>query len=401
MLLNQLLISPKSSARLLVCDPFRMPDEGELVKEVIGLANANVDGPRYILFGVNAAAMEGSGIVGIAESAMTDLKKAHRLISSLIEPVLHLAFIFDRINGKLVGALEVDGCDDGPYVVGRNFSEKLSHGRCWIREGRNLRAVERDDLAIVSESEPDEEPDEEPNEERTQGTEAPSIEVGFNDQPDCKLIEMPLHDTSNPPFGDENRKIEQPLDLKKVITNTIETVTAQVLRLRRLPGHDDVESDEVGAEEKTDGSDEAESLFSAANNHYFFEEKALQLNLSVCNKGAVSVGDVRLKLGFPRIPGFDIADRIYVSPFDKRSTHKNSNRGYPDVHCCDDSIIVYSPLAALEPDVAAQAFKCPLRLAVGPEMQGRKIAIRYSLRGQNNRSLGKGLLKIKFGKIAA
>ncbi|MCH7636438.1 MAG: hypothetical protein IIA12_02065, partial [Proteobacteria bacterium] len=117
MILTQLLQQPTTSSKLLVCDPFRVPDQEELVKEVIGLANADVDGPRYILFGANPGAMEGSGVVGIAESAMADLKKAHRLLSVLIEPVVHLAFIFDRINGKLVGALEIDGCDEGPYVV--------------------------------------------------------------------------------------------------------------------------------------------------------------------------------------------------------------------------------------------------------------------------------------------
>ncbi len=95
MLLRQLLKSLKTSSKLLVYDPFRALDQEELVKEVIGLANADVDGPRNILFGVNAGAIEGGGIVGIAESAMADLKKSHRLLSALIEPVL-LSLVFIR-----------------------------------------------------------------------------------------------------------------------------------------------------------------------------------------------------------------------------------------------------------------------------------------------------------------
>ena len=109
MLLKQLLESPKTSSKLVVFDPFRDLEQEEMVKEVIGLANADVDGPRNILFGINAGAAVGSGIVGIADSDMADLKKAHRLLSKLIEPVLHLAFIYDRINGKPVGTLEIDG----------------------------------------------------------------------------------------------------------------------------------------------------------------------------------------------------------------------------------------------------------------------------------------------------
>ena len=46
MILTQLLQQPKTSSKLLVCDPFREPGQEELLKEVIGLANADVDGPR-------------------------------------------------------------------------------------------------------------------------------------------------------------------------------------------------------------------------------------------------------------------------------------------------------------------------------------------------------------------
>ena len=138
MLLKQLIESPMTSSKLLVCDPFREHDQEELVKEVIGLANADVVGPRNILFGVNAGALDGGRIVGIPDNAMADLKKAHRIISALIDPVLHLAFIYDRINGKLVGTLEIDGCDDRPYIVGQNYSENLTRGQCWSRRNREL-----------------------------------------------------------------------------------------------------------------------------------------------------------------------------------------------------------------------------------------------------------------------
>jgi predicted HTH transcriptional regulator len=129
MLLRQLIQQPIMSSKLLVCDPFHMPGENELVKEVVGLANADVDGPRHILFGVNSAGMEGKKIVGIDEDTMADLKKAHRYISELVEPVVSLAFMFDRVNGKLVGALEVDDCGEGPFVVRHDYSDELPSGK--------------------------------------------------------------------------------------------------------------------------------------------------------------------------------------------------------------------------------------------------------------------------------
>ena len=382
MLLKQLLESPKTSSKLLICDPFREHDHEELVKEVIGLANADVDGPRNILFGVNAGAVAGDGIVGIAEDAMADLKKAHRLISMLIEPVLQLAFIYDRINGKLVGTLEIDGCDDGPYVVGEDFSDTLARGQCWIRDGWTLHAVDSSDLAKIST----------PKEEVKQPAKAskpPSIIVGFDGEPECKLLEVPVPDTSNPPFAGEKQDVKQPLKLKESIKKTIGTVTTQILRLGRGPA---TETEESGNETGT--------LLADADKHYFFEEKALKVNLSVCNKGEEGVEGVSIKLGFPRIPDFDVADRLYISPFDKRSAYEVKNLGYPKVERLNDAILVRGSLGVLAPDRPEQAFKCALRLAVGPGMQGRKIAIHYTLRGQDKESISKGRLKIKFGQVA-
>ena len=391
MLLKQLLQRPTTSSKLLVCDPFREQDPEELVKEVIGLANAEVDGPRYILFGINAGAMESGGIVGIAESAMADLKRAHRLLSTLIEPVLHLAFIYDRINGKLVGALEIDGCDDGPYVVGQDFSEKLSRGQSWIREDRVLRAVDPADLTQINPPKAAEKP--------TKAAEKPVITVGFNDDLDCKLLEMPVPDTSDPPFAQDKRKVKQPLNLKKAIKDTICTVTTQILRLGRAPKHDPVvESDEYGTDTQTDLFRETGILFDNAENHYYFEEKALKLNLTVCNKGTEGIEGVSIELGFPRLPDFDVADQLYISPFDKRPSYEVKNQGYPVVEHRDGAILVRSSLGALAPDRPEPAFRCALRLAVGPRMMGRKVAILYKLRGQSEQSLGKGRLKIKFVK---
>ncbi len=394
MLLKQLIESPITSSKLLVCDPFREHDQEELVKEVIGLANADVDGPRNILFGINAGGLNDSGIVGIAESVMADLKKAHRTLSALIEPVLYLAFIYDRINGKLVGALEIDGCNDKPYIVGQNFSESLTRGQCWIRENRNLRAVQPTELVRTDTPEPARKP--------AKMGKPPPITVGFNDEPDCELLELAIPDTSDPPFAEEEPQAKQPLDLKKTIKEKIGTVTTRILRIggahKRGPG---AKPDESGIDAQIDKVDETATVVANANNHYFFEEKALRLNLCVCNKGSEGVENVSIKLGFPRVPDFDVVDRLYTSPFDKRPQHVIKKLGYPDVEHRDDAILVRGSLDQLAPNSPKQAFKCELRLAVGPRMQGKKIAVLYTLRGPDNRALGKGRLKIKFGRVAA
>lgn len=389
MLLKQLLESPKTSSNLVVYDPFQDVDREELVKEVIGLANADVEGPRNILFGINSGAVDGNGIVGIPESVVADLKKAHRQLSAVIEPVLHLAFIFDRINGKLVGALEIDGCDFGPYFVGHDLNGSLSLGQCWVREGWELRAVERAELMLGTSSAP--------TGETEKVIDKADIDIGFNDEPECKLLEMDIPDTSNPPFAQEHFEATRTSKIKQAIKDTVGTMTTQILKF----GQGGPELAESGAEPVADVCDEADKVLADAKNHYYFEERALQLNLCARNKGDDDLEDVGIELGFPRLPDFDVADRLHTSPFDKRSPAEIKNLGYPEVVRRDDAIFVRGKIGMLAQHRSEPVFRCALRLAVGPRMQGRKIAVRYTLRAPNGQELDNGRLKIKFGEVPA
>ena len=389
MLLKQLIQQPITSSKLLVCDPFRMMGKEELAKEVIGLANAKVDGPRHILFGINPGAMEGSKIVGIDEIAVADLKKAHRHISELIEPIVSLAFIYDRIGGKLVGALEIDDCGEGPFVVGQDYSRELTRGKAWIREGRELREVDIADLVKEVSPEPTEVIDEA---ELVDPLALPTIDVGFNDDPDSKFIRLSIPDTSDPPFAKERQEAKEKRDLRQTIRETVNTVTTQILKLARKG------SGESDPNSSTDVVKAAQELFSDADNHYYYEQKALQLNFAVCNRGAQSVRDIRIELGFPKIKDFDIADRIYVSPFDKSSPAGVKNAGYPRVERRDKAIFVRNTIEVLEPGKPVPVLGCALRMAVGSAMQNRKLAIIYTLR-RRDQSIGQGRLKIQFGKV--
>jgi len=121
--------------------------------------------------------------------------------------------------------------------------------------------------------------------------------------------------------------------------------------------------------------------------------------LTVCNDGEQSLKEVSIELGIPKLPDFDVADRIYISPFDKTAQSQDSNRGYPKVERRGKGILASYTLGALEPGTPKQAFRSALRLAVGPAMVGKKVGILYTLRAKNEQILAEGRLKIVFGKI--
>jgi hypothetical protein len=332
--------------------------------------------------------MEGSGIVGIPESAIADLKKAHRLISALIKPVLELAFIFDIFDGKLVGALEIDGCDAAPYVVRRDFSKKLAAGQSWIREDRQLRGVDPIDLEQIR--------------DRVRRKQTWAVKIGFDDQPDCELLELKIPDTSNPPSNQAKQQIKQTLDWKETVKDTLGTLNTRISRLLHVRQRGvEAKFDPRGKDTLIDLYGKIGNEFSEADGYYFFEEKALKLILTICNKGEDGLEDVSIELAFPRIQDFDVADRLYTGPDDKRTQQEIEMAGYPEVRHVKHGILARAALGYLAPNRPQQVFSCALRLAVGPTMRGRKVAIKYTLQAKNKQSLGRGRLKIKFGEVSA
>ena len=390
MLLQQLIQQPITSSKLVIFDPFRMPEPSELVKEVIGLANADVEGPRYILFGVNPGAIDGSKIVGIKDDAAAALKKAHRVISAQIEPVVSLAFIFDKINGKLAGALEIDGGEDGPFMPGEDFAADDTGKKTWVRDGRELRIVDISELgaspARGSTGKSGEEAAPEP-------IEIPDINVGFGEDPQCDVIALSLPDSSNPPFADESNDADNQTSLTQTLKSAVNTMTTRLVGLARGRSTDDEDS-------STDVVKAAQDLITEAENHYYYEEKALQLNFSVFNTGSHAVDDLHIEFGFPKIEDFDIADRVHVSPFDKSSHPATRNRGYPEVKRIDKGFIVRNKIGVLQPGAPTPALRCPIRMAVGPGAQKRKVAVLYTLR-RGDEVIGEGRLKIRFGTVVA
>ena len=171
-------------------------------------------------------------------------------------------------------------------------------------------------------------------------------------------------------------------------------MTTKIASLARGRSKDD------DPDSSTDVVKAAQDLITESENHYYFEEKALQLNFSVLNTGSHPVDDLHIEFGFPKIEGFDIADRIHMSPFDKSSHPATRNQGYPDVERGRKGFIVRSRIGVLQPAVPTPALKCPLRMAVGPGAQKRKMAILYTLR-RADEIVGEGRLKIMFGKVVA
>lgn len=380
MLLKQMLVAPTTTSDMVVFDAFKPFDRDTLVREVIGLANAEVEGPRYILFGVNPGGVDGKKIVGISDDTVTQIKRAQRLVSSLVEPSLDLAFIFDKVDSKLVGALEIDGCDFGPYFVAHDLGGELSRGACWRRQGRELVALERNEMQN--------------GHANAVAEEAPVViphdvllSVGFDDDPDCEYIEVDVPDSSEPPFAEEysddsdDNETKSSRTLAESLKNTVSMMTTQMLKLGKASDEDDA----------------GKQIAEAARNHYFYEECAVKVDLCIRNDSDVDIDELAVEFGVPLVDGFEVVDRIYTSPFDKRAAGASSKTAYPEVEVREDAAYIRTTVKKLAANGTKQLFGNKLRLAVGPDALGRKLAMQYVLRTADGRKIGDGRVKIRLG----
>jgi hypothetical protein len=380
MLLEELLKQPQDSSKLVLHrQPYGKRNHEQLIREVMGLANANVYGARYIVFGVDQQA----GVIGLSESAVGELKSDNRLAARFIEPALEMAPIFAEVDGKRVAILEIDGCDDPPYVVREDISAGLRRGACWVREGQTFRPAQRTDLDRMYAAK--------------DGAGEPPVHVGLNGDPLCSVLELRVPDTTCPPSRKALQKIKQAIEAKKstrAVYGKDDTAMARLVHARLYGAHAPFERrglDTLVRGIKTAGEDHRD-----ADRYYFFEEHALRLNLAVSNRGRETLERVKLVISLPRVPGFDVAPRVYSPPGETPSKHESDLMGYPRVKRSRDSIQVRCTIGTIEPDESTAAFGSPLRMAVGAAMKSQKIGLRYTLAAKNLDGPIHGRLKLKF-----
>ena len=224
------------------------------------------------------------------------------------------------------------------------------------------------------------------------------FDIGLGDRSDRDVLCVEVPDTSEPPSASFRQEVRETIDWKEKARDLIGAVNTQVLRLFHVRHHGvEAEFDPRGTGTLRGIYDQAGDECAEADAYYYFEEKALKLNLTICNREEDRLEDVHLSLAFPHLPGLEVVDRLHADPDGKRTALEVGFLEYPEVEHREDRTVVRGSLGALAPNRPQQAFDCDLRLAVGRTMRGRKVAIHYTLRAGNKLGASRGRLKIRFG----
>jgi hypothetical protein len=391
MLLERLLQTPSNSPEIVFRRvPYGHEHHDQLVRDVIALANLKGQAPRYIVFGVDRQNID-SGLIGLNEQDVRRFKREKSIALGLIEPALDLTPIVAQVDGKTFAALEIKACTNPPYMVKTDMSQRMSAGECWVMGANGAKPAERRDLDSIYSCSVD------PVLALAADLQEQVISLGLGDDPDCDFMEIVIPDASNPPSRAARSRIRQLLDTKKSSKKILGADDTGIARLvhAKVNGYD-APFDPVATQALVKNFQAAKLDHREADLHYFYEMRAVKLNMVIRNNTASTLEKVAIELSLPRISGFDAADRIYGPAGDGRSPHEYNLMGYPEVKKTAQAAQIRVLAGSLAPGGEQPLFETSLRLAVGPNMNRAKVAIHYALsaRGLDNHIQGR--LKLKF-----
>jgi hypothetical protein len=346
---------------------YRREESAALLQDLIALANAAAEGPRFLFLGVNDIIGGKRDIAGIARTDWTVCRHVLGAAVGVIEPRLKVAARSVVVDGKLVGLLYFAECGDPPYLLGERVPRGLQAGCGWIRRGTKTLPLLRADLLRLIEGKARPEP-------------AFDIIIGFPGDPPQTEITYPVLPLDELPSAVAARKLHQLLEAKrstKVILGKTQTrlsrlVHAQLFGVDKPYEHHSDDSLRVLIARTADDH-------RAADEHYEFELRAHKLQLLVQNRGPGSLEGAVLRVELPRLDGIGVAERRYASD------GAVGDGRYPLVTTRDRIIAIETAIGVVPDGATVAAFRDEPRLWARPQAAAKSVAVHCTLHARELR----------------
>jgi hypothetical protein len=355
------------------------------LRDVLALANASVHGSRFIVVGVDVDAQGRKQKNSVDAEDFSGKPSYQALANEYIEPAIRIRYKPVSLDGVRVGVFEIGDCQDRPYMMRVDFSEKLRRGDAYKRIKNAPVKMGRRQLQELFES------------KFRDSVSANNIEIGFPGEIIHKHIELPTCELSSMPSAVASNKLQELLSIRNQSRASGSTTMVARLTHARLYGTEDPYIDR-SPEEILIELNQIRKKYRQQDNHYLFKEKAVEVQLVIYNQGDEQINDASLTLAMPNHNEFYIADKLPPRLVNDRYVERTPDEiaTYPAVKLKDDSLTVHCKIGDIPAGAPVEAFIVPLRVCVGSELSGRRFGIRYALHGQNLRAPATGQLKLKF-----
>ena len=355
------------------------------LRDVLALANASVEGNRYIVMGVDLDEKGRKRTQQIPTEDFSGKPSYQSLANEFIEPPVRIRYKPVSFDGTQIGVFEIGDCQDRPYMMRVDYSETLRRGDAYKRVNNAVIKMGRRQLMELFED------------KFRDSVSAGDIEVGFPGEIIHKDRAIPTCDLSKMPSALASNKLEEMLNVRSMSGNSGSTTMVARLTHARLFGTADPYV-ERSPEDIMVELNQIRSKYRDEDNHFLFHEYAERLQLIVYNQGEEPIIDASLSLALPNHNSFYVAERLPKRPTNNRFVERTPDEiaNYPTVMLKDDAVNITAKIGDIPPGEPIEIFLSPLLLCVGDELSGRRFGIRYALHGQNLRAPAKGQLKLRF-----
>lgn len=355
------------------------------LRDVVAMANASVDGPRYIITGVEFDDKGRKRMLGVKREDFSGKPAYQSLANEHIEPPVRIRYQPVSVEGERVGVFEIGECQDHPYMMRIDYSETLRRGDAYARVKTNTVKLGRRQLQALFEK------------KFQDSVSAANIEVGFPGEIIHKDLDIMTHSFAKLPSVVASAKLHELIEAKERVAASVSNTAVARLTHARLFGSDSPYEDR-STEEILEEMRQIERRYRHQDNHFLFEERATLVQLVLLNQGNEELRDASLTLVMPNHNAFHVATELPRIPRDDKFIERTPNEqaGYPSVSLHDNSVQISVKLGDIEPGEPTEVFDLPLRICVGNELQGRRVGIQYSLQAHNLRSAAIGKLRLVF-----
>ena len=366
--------------------PYGSKGVGSFLRDVLAMANASVDGPRFIVIGMDIDSHGHKRMHSVSEKDFLGKPAYESLANDYIEPPLQIRYKPVSIDGKRLGVFEIGDCRDRPYMMRLDYSETLRRGDAYMRLNDNAIKMGRRQLQSLFEK------------KFQESVSANNIEVGFPGAIIHKRLTLPVCDLSQLPSAMAASKLEQLLNIQMSTKNSGSTTVMARLVHARHYGSDDPYVSRT-ASELVEEIEQLQGKYRSHDRHFLFETNREEIRLVVCNRGAEPIVDASIALALPKDDDFYVADRPPKTLRNGELVDRlpDEMASYPTVSVREKSIQIKRKIGDIPIEQPIEVFVSPLLVCVGSGLVGRRFGIRYALHGQNLRSPATGTLHLNFG----
>ena len=339
------------------------------IRDILGLANALVDGPRYLILGVRDVGSVERVFVWLAEEEIAAAYKRYRAeISRFIEPALELDIQALEIDGAMVMVIALNDCEEPPYLLRENLSNAMREGSGWILRAKEPARLRRADLQELF------------RKTLLGSAHQPTIELGFAAKGLVEEITLGVLDLAELPSriaGEKFRNLMEAKEASEDLSGGSATRIQRLVHAREFGGTAPFEKASDTALMRR--LDAAPDEHWEADDYYQYETRAHKVNISVANIGNVELRGGLLTVDFPRVDGVEISEYVRLPP----GSQSASPEGYPVVDNGENKTRIQTKIAVVPRHARIPAFAQPLRILVREEAAGCTLPVDYRLHAAN------------------